>query len=137
MKSTLLTRRATMKTFIQRFGQRISGVLHGFDRLRFRGTRRFLASVPGMLGYLWRRQILLKDFKAFASNLTAQVRQAAEEVAVRQGRPLLYLANAQMDKEAWAREVAVRDRIRDGLIGVLKSVERCRSFEVQGNRATK
>jgi hypothetical protein len=90
-----------------------------------------------MLGYLWRRQILLKDFKAFASNLTAQVRQAAEEVAVRQGRPLLYLANAQMDKEAWAREVAVRDRIRDGLIGVLKSVERCRSFEVQGNRATK
>lgn len=72
-----------MKTFIQRFGKRILGVLHGFDRLRFRGTRRFLASATGMLRYLWRRQILLKDFKAFASNITAQVRQAAEEVAVR------------------------------------------------------
>jgi hypothetical protein len=126
-----------MKTFIQRFGKRILGVLHGFDRLRFRGTRRFLASATGMLRYLWRRQILLKDFKAFASNITAQVRQAAEEVAVRSGRPVLYLPNGQMDKEAWARQLAKRDGIRVGLIGVLKSVERCWSFEVQGNRATK
>jgi hypothetical protein len=42
--------------------------LHGFDRLRFRGTRRFLANVAGMLSYLWQRRVLLKDFKAFAGN---------------------------------------------------------------------
>jgi hypothetical protein len=126
-----------MKTFIQRFGKGILGCLHGFDRLRFRGTRRFLASVTGMLRYLWRRQVPLLEFKTYASNITAQVRQAAEEVAVRSGRPLLYLPNGQMDKEAWARQVAKRDGIEQGLIGVLKSVERCWSFEVQGNRATK
>jgi hypothetical protein len=34
-----------MKTFIQRFGRDILGVLHGLDRIRFRGTRRFLANV--------------------------------------------------------------------------------------------
>ena len=126
-----------MKTFIQRFGQKILGVLHGPDRLRFRGSRRFLASVTGMLRYLWRRKILLKDFKAFAGNITAQVREAAEEVAVRSGRPVLYLPNGQMDKEAWARQVAKRDGIHEGLIGVLKSVERCWSFEVEGDRAAK
>src|SRR5579859_8264710 len=110
-----------MKTFIQRFGKNICGVLHGFDRIRFRGTRRFLANVAGMLGYLWQRQVLLKDFKGFAAQLTAQIRQAAEDGALQQERPVVYLHNSQMDKEAWARDVAKRDGIRDGLIGVLKS----------------
>ena len=120
-----------MKTFIQRFGQKILGVLHGPDRLRFRGSRRFLASVTGMLRYLWRRKILLKDFKAFAGNITAQVREAAEEGAVRSGRPVLYLPNGQMDKEAWARQVAKRDGIHEGLIGVLKE---CRALLVVRGR---
>ena len=92
-----------MKTFIQRFGKNILGVLHGFDRIRFRGTRRFLANVAGMLGYLWQRQVLLKDFKAFAGNITAQVRQAAEEAAVSQGRPIEYLHNSAMKKEDWVK----------------------------------
>lgn len=126
-----------MKTFIQRFGKNILGVLHGFDRIRFRGTRRFLANVAGMLGFLWQRQVLLKDFKAFAGNITAQVRQAAEEVALTQGRPVQYLHNSAMDKEAWARQIARRDGIQQGLIGVLKSVECCWSYEVGPSRTKK
>ena len=94
-----------MKTFIQRFGKNILGVLHGFDRIRFRGTRLFLTTVTGMLSYLWHRQVLLKDFKAFAADLTAQVSQAAEETALSQGRPVVYVPNGDMDKEAWAREI--------------------------------
>ena len=126
-----------MKTFIQRFGQKILGVVHGFDRLRFRGTRRFLANVSGMMGYLWQRQVLLKDFKSFAANLTTQVRRAAEDVAVQQKRPMEYLHHSAMDKEAWARDLARRDGIQEGLIGVLKAVECCWSYEVGPNRATK
>jgi hypothetical protein len=126
-----------MKTFIQRFVTNILGVLHGFDRIRFRGTRRFLANVAGMMGYLWQRQVLLKDFKAFAGNITAQVRQAAEESAVSQGRPIEYLHNSAMQKEEWARQVAKRDGIQQGLIGVLKEVECCWSYEVGPNRAAK
>jgi len=126
-----------MKTFIQRFGNKILGVLHGFDRIRFRGTRRFLANVAGMMNFLWHRQVLLKDFKAFAGNLTAEVRQAAEEVAVQQGRPIEYLHNSAMKKEDWARQVAQRDGIQHGLIGVLKAVEGCWSYEVGPNRAKK
>ena len=126
-----------MKTFIQRFGSKILGVLHGFDRIRFRGTRRFLANVAGMLNFLWHRQVLLKDFKAFAGVITAEVRQAAEEVALKQGRPIEYLHNSVMDKEAWVRQLAKRDGIQQGLIGVLKAVECCWSYEVGPNRAKK
>lgn len=126
-----------MKTFIQRFGKNILGILHGFDRMRFRGTRRFLTTVAGMMGYLWQRQVLLKDFKAFAGDITAKVRQAAEEVATNAGRPIEYLHNSDMKKEDWARQVAQRGGIHEGLIGVLKSVECCWSYEVGPNRAEK
>jgi hypothetical protein len=126
-----------VKTFIQRFSNNILGVLHGFDRMRFRGTRRFLANVVGMMRFLWHRQILLKDFKAFAGQITKEVRQAAESSAVSQGRPIEYLHNNDMAKEDWARQVAKQDGIEQGLIGVLKAVECCWSYEVGPNRAEK
>jgi hypothetical protein len=126
-----------MKTFIQRLGQRVLGILHGFDRVRFRGTRRMLAHLSGMFNFLWQRQVLLKDFQAFAGNITAQVRQAAEQQAEQHGRPIEYLPNSDRDKEAWAREVARRDNITQGLVGVLKAVESCWSYEVSRDRAKK
>jgi hypothetical protein len=126
-----------VKNFILRFGTSILGILHGFDRIRFRGTRRLLANVKGMLNFLWQHKVLLKDFQAFAGAITTEVRQTAEQEAVKQGRPIKYLHNSAMDKEAWAREQARQDGIKQGLIGVLKAVENCWSFAVSSNRATK
>jgi hypothetical protein len=126
-----------VKTFIQRFGQSILGVLHGFDRMRFRGTRRLLAHVAGMMTFLWFRKVLLKDFKAFAAKITDEVRQAAEASAVSQGRPIAYLHNSAMEKDDWARQIAKRDGIQQGLIGVLKAVEGCWSYQVGPNRSKK
>jgi len=45
-----------------------------------------MANVRGMMGYLWKRQIKLAEFKKFAGDLTAQIRQAAEEQAFAQQR---------------------------------------------------
>jgi hypothetical protein len=126
-----------MKSFIQRFGGKILGVLHGFDRVRFRGTKRFLANVKGMVNFLWQERVLLKDFKGYASAITERVRQAGEEVAVRQGRPVEYFASSKTDKDAWARATAQRDGIRQGLIGVVKCVEPCWSFEIHRDREKK
>jgi len=40
-----------MDKFLQRFGAKVIGILHGFDRLRFRGSRRSLCYAQGMLGF--------------------------------------------------------------------------------------
>lgn len=37
-----------MLSFVRRFADKIIGVLRGFDRLRFRGTKRLLAYEGGM-----------------------------------------------------------------------------------------
>ena len=41
-----------MKSFLQRFGALILGVLHGFDRLRLRGSKRLLCNPPGVGRFL-------------------------------------------------------------------------------------
>lgn len=38
-----------MQTFLQRFGGAVIGVLHGFDRVRFRGTKCLLMHVGGLM----------------------------------------------------------------------------------------
>lgn len=126
-----------MHQFIQRHADSVSGVLSGFDRIRFRGTLRILANSRGLWSILCQMGILLKDFRQYALGVTAQVRQASEAVAREQGRPVHYLNNSHESKEEWARHFAERERIREGLICVLSAVEMCRSFQVQGDRKTK
>jgi len=126
-----------MEGFIRRLGAAVTGVLQGFDRLRFRGTKRLLANVRGMMHYLWRRKVLLKDFKEHMLEATRLVREATEQIALSRGRPLVYLSNPSLSKEDQAREIARRDGVTQGLICILSSVELCRSFEIYRNAQTK
>ncbi len=41
-----------MKSFLQRFGSFGSGVFHGFDRLRLRGSKRLLFTPGGVSSFL-------------------------------------------------------------------------------------
>ena len=50
---------------------------------------------------------------------------------------MIYLPGSQDRKDDIAREIAQRDRIEEGTICVLKTVEFCRSYEVSGNRQTR
>jgi len=126
-----------MEGFIRRLGSVVTGVLQGFDRVRFRGTKRLLANVRGMMHYLWQRKVLLKDFKEHMMEATGRVRAATEQIALSRGRPLVYLSNPSLSKEDQAREIARRDGVTQGLICILSSVELCRSFEIYRNAQTK
>lgn len=126
-----------MKTFLQRFGGKITGILSGFDRLRLRGTKRWLAYAGGMMSFLWRVQVLLKDFDQYVQGRTAELCGAMEQAAREAQRPVLYLPSSETSKEAVARPIIERDGVREGLIAVLKCVEPCRSFGIYKNRETK
>ena len=64
-----------MVNFLQRFSAQVIGVLNGLDRIRFRGTKRLLANVGGMIYYLGLRHLLNKDFKPFALAMTEQLKE--------------------------------------------------------------
>src|SRR5882672_1409757 len=123
--------------FVQRHQADVIGVLHGWDRLRLQGTLRSLYYQPVMEEYLWQAGVLWKDFKRFATDLTGRVRQAAEKLAGRHQRPLIYLPSSRTRKEEVARQIQQRDKVGKGLIAVLSCVEPCRTWFLRGNRVTR
>ena len=125
-----------MQSFLQRFGAIVLGVLHGLDRIRFRGSIRWLSKPAGMMHFLWKTQVLLKDFPTFAKDTTATLRRQLEEPAQEQGRPVEHLASSATSKEERARAIAERDGIRAGLVAVFTCVEPCLTYQVRGKRAT-
>lgn len=120
-----------MQRFIQHHVNQVTGVLNGFDRLRFRGTLRFLAYTQGMFKFLCRIGVLLKNFKPFAQSITERVRDASERLAETHGRPLIYLDSPKVSKEETARQIAEKDGVRAGLICVFSAVESCFSYEIR------
>src|SRR3989442_9583806 len=122
--------------FIQRFGDKITGVLSGFDRLVLRGWLLAIVSVQGMNRLLWLKDVLLKDFGRWAQQMTEQLKEASCQAARDQNRPIVYLRSANTDKDEAARKIAAEDQITTGLVAILTCVEPCMSFEIYRNPQT-
>lgn len=124
-----------MRRFLHHHAADVTGVLSGFDRLRFRGTLRLIANTRGLTSLLAHLGVLTKDFRQFALGVTAQVRTAVEQVAGAAGRPLVYLQSWRVDKEQEARRLARQAGLEAGLIGVLGCVEQCQTFDLHSDKA--
>ena len=125
-----------MLSFLRRFAPAVTGVLNCLDKVRFRGTVRWWAKPPGMMHFLSKMSVLLKDFPAFAKDTTARMREAMERAALQRNRPVEYLAG-QVDKEERAQTIARRDGIKEGLVAVFTSVEPAIIYRLHGVRSTK
>src|ERR1700730_5266035 len=103
-----------MQDFIARFGERIQGVVSGFDRLVLRGTLRRLCYGRGMEEHLWQNKILFKDYAQHVKKVSEQVKKAAVARFVEQKLPVVYLRRSDVDKEAIARAIAAERGITSG-----------------------
>lgn len=126
-----------MQRFLERHGERIVGVLSGFDRLLFRGTLPSWEYVDGLGKVLNALGVRLKDFGGFAQRVSDEVKRHAEQFAARHKRPLLYLESAAISKEETARQIMQQDGVQQGLICVLTCVEPCRTVQIHRNAKTK
>jgi hypothetical protein len=109
--------------FIQRFADKITGVLSGYDRLVLRGSLLTIVFPEGMKRVLRLKNILLKDFGSWAQGMSEQLKQACCQAARNQNRPIVYLKTASVDKEEVARKIAAQDGIQTGLVAILTCVE--------------
>jgi hypothetical protein len=126
-----------MESFLQALGSVVLGCLKGFDRLRFRGSKRQLCYSQGAMAYFSRVSVLLKDYeRCFAKGLTIRVCQAIEKRAKEMGL-FQYLNNSQIRKEQAALEMAAKQGKTEGLIAVLACVEPSLNLRVRKNPVTK
>ena len=114
-----------MRNFIARHADKISGVLSGFDRILFRGHLSSLCHLDGVRRFLSGQGVLLKETGEFFQATTALIKQAAEAVAERLGRPTQYLQSASVRKENIAQQILEAHPTSSGLVCQLSASEIC------------
>jgi hypothetical protein len=119
------------------YQDKIVGAIRGLDRIRFRGTLRWLATSRGLGTFMNHTGILLKDFSDWVNGLTARIRDSAEQRAKELGIEVRYLTRGGVDKESLARQIAQAQGITQGSICLLSVVEPCTAPMVKGNKATR
>jgi hypothetical protein len=127
---------ATMK-LMELYQDKVMGAIRGLDRIRFRGTLRWLASQRGLSSFMSRSHMLLKDFGRWAESLTLKVRRSCEAKAEELGIETRYLMRSSTDKEELARQIADSNGIKEGSICMFSVVEPCTAPMVKGNKAAK
>jgi len=118
------------------YQDRIMGAIRGLDRIRFRGTLRWLATPRGLGTFMNHTSILLKDFSGWVNGLTSRIRDSAQQRARELGIEVRYLTRGGVDKESLAREIAQARGITQGSICLFSVVEPCTAPMIKGNKAT-
>lgn len=126
-----------MNQFITKLAGQVEGVIHGFDRLVFRGTLRRLCYPNGMEWYLYQNHVLHKDYGKHVEAISQRVRKAAEESMRAVGRTVLYLKSCRTDKNEVARKIAAEQKIDSGPVCALSCVEPIQSFRMKKNEKGK
>jgi hypothetical protein len=123
--------------FLAQHGDKVTGVVSGFDRLRLQGTLRALYVPEIFEQYLWRAGVLFKDAKTHLPKVSARLCAAADAIAQSAGTAVRYVRSAATRKEDLVAE-SLRAHPRDeGLVAVLSAVEPCRTWKMRGNAQTK
>ena len=120
--------------FVAKHAADVSGVLHGFDRLRLRGTLPSLYNPSVLTRYLYLCHVLFKGFKAHAQALTDRILQAALDWAAAAGRPAIYLASPRTSKEQTARQIVREQALTQGPIALLRCVEPCQTYHFRASQ---
>ena len=126
-----------MKHFIKKYKRNIVGSLTGFDRIVLRGTLRMLSFELGMLNFLQRTGVLLKNFGEYVEEQSKILKKSTIKKAVEENRSIIYLTSCKTRKEPIARKIVEEEKITSGLICVLKCVEPCVSYEIFKNKESK
>ena len=117
-----------MPPFIDRFKNSILYVLTGFDRMVFKGIFRPLASVGGVLSFLYRMNITNKDYKNWMLSRTQELTRAVETMAAQHQQKVIHLSSWRFRKEALAHEHQKQQGIETGLIGVWSCLESSNTY---------
>jgi hypothetical protein len=119
-----------MDTLLHKFGEKVNGVLEGFDRIVFKGVLRPLFINNGMQWLLYRHKVLNKEYKNWAIGTSRVIIEDAEKYSKEQcGEGIQYIRSCNTRKESLAHDVQRERGIEKGLIGVWSCVESCTTFK--------
>jgi len=124
-------------TFSQQHASKIHGVLHGFDRLIFRGYLASFFPEKGMYYYMSRNNIKLTGYDKFMKTqqdlFRAHLRQMSKDAEVE----LHYVNTTKLSKDKIAKKDFEKRPNKTGLISIISCLETAPTFRLRGNKALK
>lgn len=121
---------------LERYRDRIAGVLTCYDRIVITGTLPGPCHAAGMTSFLNSKHIRIFDYPRFAEPLRERIRANAEELAALSGVKIQYIAKAHIRKETVVAEVIKARGDHPGLVHVISVMEACSSYAAWHDKGT-
>lgn len=121
---------------IDKYAEKINGVLSTFDRMIIKGHILQFFSDSGKKYFLRNENVRYMDFSAYAKNITEEIDKHIKLIAEQSGRPYQYLNSPKISKEGTALEYLKENPVETGLICVLSTVELCKTLQPIKNQST-
>jgi len=126
-----------MASLLERYADRITGVLSCYDRVVIQGTLPGLCWAEGMTAYLYAHQIRIFDYPRFAEPYRDAIRQNAERIARENGLEIDFLRKPKsIRKEDRIKEVLAQRGTHPGLVHIFSVMEPCSSYQPWHDKKT-
>lgn len=133
----IIAMNATVKAgLLERYADKIVGVLGCYDRLVLNGTLMAIAHPEAMAGVLRREHIRCFDLAQFVDPLREQIRENAERIAAEHGLEVEYLPRSDVRKEDIVAEILVRRGRMPGLVHIFSAMETCTKYSPWYDKST-
>ena len=125
-----------MADLIQRYSDRIVGVLSCYDRVIIHGTVPVFSYALGMEWFLRQRNVLLFDFPKFAMPYREAIKENAERIAQESGIKVQFIRNSETRKEEVVAQAVAARGDAPGLVAILSAIEVCPTYEARYDKST-
>lgn len=125
-----------MELITQTYKEKISGVLHCYDRIVITGTLPELCYSQGMTSYLYRNNIRIFDYPKFAEPYRDEVRANAERIAKEEGVEIEHISKSHIRKEEVVQKVLRKRGAQPGMVHIISAMEACPSYKPWHNKST-
>src|SRR6266480_482560 len=124
------------QSLMERYDDRIAGVLSCYDRMVVTGTLPGICYAGGMTRYLTAEGIRIFDYPRFAMTLRDRVRDRAASLAAAAGVTIEHIAKSHVRKEDVVARVLEQRGEHPGLVHIISAMETCDSYRPWHDKGT-
>ena len=124
------------QSLMDRYDDRIAGVLSCYDRVVITGTLPGVCYADGMTRYLNANGIRIFDYPQFAMELRDRVRSGAASLAAEAGITIEHITKSHIRKEAVVARVLEQRGEHPGLVHIISAMEACDSYRPWHDKGT-
>jgi hypothetical protein len=121
---------------VERYDERIAGVLSCYDRIVITGTLPVICHAKGMTSFLYANGIRIFDYPKFAAALRDKVRENAAKVAKAAGVTIEHISRSYIRKEGIVAQAIAKRGEHPGLAHVISAMEACDAYEPWHDKKT-